>query len=368
MSSWVDAATVLITVPKLLGQQNQNNADFNVMMLKRSSKSSFYPNAYVFPGGRIDKADCDLDWLNLFCSVHKSFTEHFGKLKVHQTDGRRSPMFSTNAKNSLLHEVSYRICAIRETFEETGVLLSRTQTDDLDRGKLVKFGVAHQFFNKDDVDHWRKRVHDDASEFIKLFQEINCVPDIWSLHEWSNWLTPSLMLKKFSQRFDTVFYKVALKEPPTHSAKDNKEITHLIYNTPQEIINAWKSRKIILGPPQLYEIARLFQFSTYHDLAAFAANRGTKGMERLLPIRGVTSDGVFLSLYTNDYWYPKVNCDSVEIPLTHEEMLKEHPNQLDHARFDLANKNVSLHVSCKMRYGHIQPYPLQFHEDDSSKL
>ena len=49
-------------------------------------------------------------------------------------------MFLSKSNNSLLKEVSYRICAIRETFEETGVLLTRMNPDGLD--KSVRFVIT----------------------------------------------------------------------------------------------------------------------------------------------------------------------------------------------------------------------------------
>jgi len=76
MNNWVNASTVIITTPRCLkGNQSDvatNEIDYDVMMLQRSSSSSFYPNAYVFPGGRVDKADCLSQWMNVFHSVNQS--------------------------------------------------------------------------------------------------------------------------------------------------------------------------------------------------------------------------------------------------------------------------------------------------------
>ena len=42
------------------------------------------------------------------------------------------------------------------------------------------------------------------SEFLTMCKELDVCPNIWSLYEWSDWLTP-LHLKTKS-RFDTMFY------------------------------------------------------------------------------------------------------------------------------------------------------------------
>lgn len=84
------------------------------------------------------KADCSSEWMALYDSVDESFVNHFQKLRINQSEKHRSPMFLSNINDTLLREVSYRICAIRETFEETGVLLTRMKTDGLEKGvKLV---------------------------------------------------------------------------------------------------------------------------------------------------------------------------------------------------------------------------------------
>ena len=63
------------------------------------------------------------------------------------------------------------------------------------------------------------------SQFLLFY---SCVPDVWALHEWCNWLTPSEMISKYSKRYDTVFYKAALNTVPDHFQHDDKEITHII--------------------------------------------------------------------------------------------------------------------------------------------
>ena len=56
---------------------------------------------------------------------------------------------------------------------------------------------------------------------ISLSRSLQCVPDVWSLGEWSNWLTPVHL----PRRYDTMFYTCFLdKEPPV--LVDEKEMTH----------------------------------------------------------------------------------------------------------------------------------------------
>lgn len=54
-------------------------------------------------------------------------------------------------------------------------------------------------------------MHNDATEFYALCENFKCYPDLWSLYEWSNWLTPSYFS---GRRFDTVFYLACMPVMP----------------------------------------------------------------------------------------------------------------------------------------------------------
>ena len=86
------AATVLLLRD---GNGDRNSAGIEVLMTRRSITASFAPGAYVFPGGGVDAADA-------------------------QSHGQAS----RRATQSDLH-LTQAIAAIRESFEELGVLLAR---------------------------------------------------------------------------------------------------------------------------------------------------------------------------------------------------------------------------------------------------
>ena len=367
MENWVNASTVIITTPTCHQNGSSNAAsdevDYNVMMLQRSSRSSFYPNAYVFPGGRIDKADCLDQWLNVYQSVNQLFVKHLDRLQIRQDDGCRPPMFLPHPRERILREVSYRICAIRETFEETGVLLARSSANGLENEKPMLFADCYQFDNLGDLKTWQKRVHNDANQFLELCTQLKCVPDVWGLHEWSNWLTPSQILSTFKKRFDTVFYKAALSTEPHFSTENEHEIAHIIFNRSKDILKASDALKVILGPPQMYELARLANFNSHLQLANFAAERGLKGLERWLPVLGITQDQVAMSLYPGDFWYPEQavaagDSSPIKIKLNYEDQVKTKSEQLNHMKFDHKRKKFVLASTCKPRHQHIKPIPV----------
>ena len=80
---------------------------FKVYLLKRSSQSGFMPGNYVFPGGVVDPEDRNVDF----------WQRHI--------DQESAPVMTFGGGLNDEDIVSHGIAAIRETFEEAGVLLAR---------------------------------------------------------------------------------------------------------------------------------------------------------------------------------------------------------------------------------------------------
>lgn len=69
-----------------------------------------------------------------------------------------------------------------------------------------------------EVEQWQKKVHDNPDNFLELCHKFKIYPDIWALHEWSNWLTPSNKPK----RFDTIFFLASFQNVPPICAEENE--------------------------------------------------------------------------------------------------------------------------------------------------
>lgn len=184
--------------------------NFKVLVLKRSSKNSFMPSNYVFPGGAVDIGDSLREWRDLFheCGLEKYVSEpvirKYSKVNI----------FESQRTDEISRTASLRITGIREVFEESGVLLCkhRHACSSTQPSKWASY------LSGQEIKKWQKKVQEDASEFINLCRNLECLPDIWSLQEWSNWLTPSDSPK----RFNTVFFLVALDQIPTASSSSGE--------------------------------------------------------------------------------------------------------------------------------------------------
>ena len=124
------------------------------------------PNAYVFPGGVTDKHDFNVNWRDLIdaCKDKSRSTDNL------ILNGESRPiMIQENTNNSFLdRDIAFRIGAIRETFEEAGILLYKSC------GSKINLCL-------DALSEWREKVCQNPEEFYKMCKHFNICPDVWSL-------------------------------------------------------------------------------------------------------------------------------------------------------------------------------------------
>ncbi|GJQ72634.1 hypothetical protein Trydic_g17534 [Trypoxylus dichotomus] len=120
---WREASSIIL-VAKTAFAPTIRHGDFNykLLTLKRSSKSGYMPGSYVFPGGILSPADASRDWLTLYESFGFK-SESFDKLNPKEN---RPKLYQNQNFDVLPKYLSLRISAIRETFEESGILICRS--------------------------------------------------------------------------------------------------------------------------------------------------------------------------------------------------------------------------------------------------
>ena len=197
MADWKEAASLILVTKSDQRSFKPDKNEFRLLMAKRSPKSSFYASTYVFPGGHLEWNDFSSRWWQVF--QNSGFSRDDVTTVANRIKGLRPPIMNKclllnsypNAENILSTEIALRICAIRETFEETGILLVKNSFNDTK-------------VNSDlDVQMWQKQCYHNSGQFVELCLELKVAPNIWDLYEWWNWLTPKVPNHK---RFDTMFY------------------------------------------------------------------------------------------------------------------------------------------------------------------
>ena len=194
------SSLVLVTKNGLIKNPVFQANDVSTLTLKRSRKASHFPNSYVFPGGNCEPADESTDWLKLLPQ---------SELNV-QLNLIEQPSESANHK-VLSRAVSRRITAIRETFEECGILLCKREADTT--------RLLAENYNFENKNLWRDRIRNDPFQFYNFCQIHNCFPNLKSLHLLSNWITPTTYLKRFNS-----YFFIAAVDQEIECEADYKEI------------------------------------------------------------------------------------------------------------------------------------------------
>ncbi|XP_076323349.1 acyl-coenzyme A diphosphatase NUDT19-like isoform X4 [Tachypleus tridentatus] len=214
-----------ITAMKTISEQEER-CDYHILMVKRSSLSSFMANAFVFPGGLVEEADFSSAWWNVFEKAgasKDSLLQKFCNVKGPRPFMLRNPLLlsslSVSRDQCIPADLAFRIAAIRETFEETGVLIGRYNMDDTK--------PTATSFTKDKVEiaQWKQKLKKNPFSFIDLCLECKICPDLWSLYEWSSWLTPTFFGHK---RFDTMFYICFIEKLPEIMLDESEVVTFIV--------------------------------------------------------------------------------------------------------------------------------------------
>jgi len=242
----------------------------------------FAPDRHVFPGGAFDLSDESPQWQQVFSqaasystkkSIHENFSDvcltKFNPNNIKRPNRFLSKQLDADSSKTLPPEISYRLTAIRETFEETGMLMAR-KINEVPPNLYTSFLLDESTLNE-----WRVKVHNNSDEFLNMFLQLKLLPNLHSVHEWSNWVAPVDETK----RFDTMFFSCFIDRVPKSSNLNfnESESQTLEFFTPQEALDKYRKLEIRFFPPQLYELTRLTRFGNIDELARYSRERQLRG-------------------------------------------------------------------------------------------
>ncbi|KAM6430217.1 acyl-coenzyme A diphosphatase NUDT19 [Liasis olivaceus] len=356
---WREAATLLLAAGG--GQRARPAAfDYQVLLLRRSAASAFMPDAHVFPGGVADATDFSPAWRELLPAGPRC--------GLGAEPPARAPLFAARRPElggaALPGDVALRICAIRETFEESGLLLLAPAGERAARADgPARLLPAERLPPPAELAAWRRRVQRQPGSFLQLCRRLGCAPHLRALHEWDNWLTPVGRAGPGGRRYDTAFYLCCCLgqgqgQGPPAASQDQREVTACRWSTPSEAVELFNSQDIWIASPQFYELCRLCHFSSLHDLERFGSQRALEGCERWMPVVLTASDGHMLLLPGDDL-YPKdpdFTGERKPVLTTNKkiEELMEEAKSL-HRIVTRSLNNVTIHMNIEPKYKHINP-------------
>ncbi|XP_053673431.1 acyl-coenzyme A diphosphatase NUDT19-like [Anopheles nili] len=286
---WRDSASVIIAARNPGNVRDLHGYNYKVLVFKRTENTSFLPNHIVFPGGSFDPQDDSPRWLTDF--EEWKITPKAIR-SVSAVSAPRPYIFQTTESDKLDRNISVRLCALRECFEELGVLLVADKRYQSSGG----YSRAREGF---DVRSWQTDVHDGKKAFRELYRELQEVPDLWALYEWSTWITPTTFRRK---RFETAFFLAALNETPAVFPEPHEVEEHM-WETPRVLLDAHSEGHLWLAPPQAYELNRLSHVHDIDVLVGFARARNHRGTTAFCPVGYNASDG-YIGVLPGDDLYP----------------------------------------------------------------
>lgn len=227
-----------------------------VLMLQRSPSLAFMPGVHVFPGGALDAAD--------------SFPE------AHALCVGIDDVAASRALGLESGGLSYWVAAIREAFEEAGILFAYDAS-----GALVSVPeeVAERY-----VAH-RRALDEGRGDFASFAREEGLRLAADRLIYFGHWVTPPGGPRRYDARF---FLAVA---PDSQEARhDNRETIGHVWLRPQEALELREREVINLRFPTRKTLERFVECSTVAELISAATS--SPEVRTLQP--RITRDGRYL--------------------------------------------------------------------------
>jgi 8-oxo-dGTP pyrophosphatase MutT (NUDIX family) len=231
--------------------------DLEVFLLRRHGQSEVLGGAYVFPGGKLDPEDAG--WV-------QRLDRPAGELHALLGEPELPPA----------QAASLFVTAIREVFEETGLLFA-----DVTPAQAQEAWAALR----------------QGPRFDELLAPRGLRLDASALHPWSRWVTPTLS-SVVRRRFDTRFF-VATVPPGQEPRHDEHEATESLWLPPRAALRQYWDGLIEVAPPQIMSLTHLARHRSVASVLAAAAARRPPCI-RPEP-RDV--DGVRVLCYPGDPWH-----------------------------------------------------------------
>ncbi len=220
-----------------------------VFMVVRHHEIDFVPGALVFPGGKADEPDFD------------------PRLAAHLDGADPDP-----------DRRAMQVAAIREAYEECGILLARAEGEP---GMLSGQRLAG-------LEDYRGQLHSGALTMLEFVQRENLRLACDSLTHFAHWITPENLPK----RFDTHFF-LAIAPEDHLAVHDGHESVDSVWIQPAQALADGESGRHTVIFPTLRTIAKLGESAS---AAAAIAAAATNPPIAVLPRIEQRADGTYLCI------------------------------------------------------------------------
>ncbi|HWP57829.1 MAG TPA: hypothetical protein VNL14_08080 [Candidatus Acidoferrales bacterium] len=211
---------------------------FEVLLNRRAQGMSFLGGFYVFPGGNVQREDGSARLLER-------------SVGLSPPEAQRLLGAGLPAQLALGHWIA----AVRETFEEVGILFCVDEN-----GKPVDLGDPERARA---VAACRRRLVSRATTFADFLQAERLRCALGGIAYFSHWQTPA----EFAARFDTRFF-LALLPPGQSAAPAAGEVTEILWLAPDDALSSYRAGRLPLIFPTYASLRALADFSSLESLCA----------------------------------------------------------------------------------------------------
>ncbi len=219
-----------------------------ILMVQRAKEMRFAGGAAVFPGGRVDDADGDL------ARAHGASDEE------------------------AIEELAARVAAVRETLEETGLVVGIHQQPNLTEARRARDIVL------------------ETKELAPALAAMGWTLDFDALVPFSRWRPKHREIRVF----DTRFYMADLGTGAVELQVDDTENTHLFWASAHAALEMAERGEIKVIFPTRRNLERLALFASYADAIAHVAQFPVRMITPFMEMR----DGQPWLLIPADAGYP----------------------------------------------------------------
>lgn len=199
------AATVILLRERTPDLPN-DNCEFEVFMAKRHENNKFLGGHHVFPGGRIDDQDISKESRERVIGVDKDF--------------------ATSLKEIYKDPLVFWIIAIRELFEETGILLATNEGGEL---------IAINDGNKKKFQYYQEDLQKNIKTMTNILFSENLYYNATKIRYFGRLVTPAMS----PIRFDTQFFLCKIPQKQNINLFSD-ELTEGLWGSPKQILELYK--------------------------------------------------------------------------------------------------------------------------------
>lgn len=234
-----DASTVIL----LRTCSDTSTRDIEVLMVRRHQKSSFVPGFFVFPGGVVDSEDFEDGVERFIRGVDRA------------------------SASRLLHDIKPAgnalgawVAAIRETFEEVGILLAQKKDG---MPLTIRTGEERRRFCD-----YRQSLIEKKMRFSQILEAEGLLLPLDRIHYFSHWITPEFLPLRYDVRFFVA--EMPVDQDVMH---DGVELTGHVWIRPSEALRQYEQGMLDMVLPQIMTLEEMKRFKTVAEVIDSARKR-----------------------------------------------------------------------------------------------